>query len=68
MNKKQIIVILGLSAYIAGGLTAVYLNLDSFIKVLRFYPKFLIPVILIYSIVLIVSIAIIYLLGNNGKN
>jgi len=68
MNRKQIIVILGLSAYIAGGLIAVCLNLDSFIKVLRFYPKFLIPVIIIYSIVLIVGIAITYLLRNNGKN
>jgi len=67
MNKKQLIVILGLGAYIVGGLIAVSFNLETFTKILRFQIDLLTPIFITYSIFLIVGITMIYLFRNKIK-
>ena len=64
MNKKQLIVILGLSAYIVGGLIVVISNFESFIKILQSRLDLFIPILQVYIPVLILGILIIYLLRN----
>lgn len=64
MNKKQLTVILGLGAYIIGGLIVVSFNLETFIKIIRFQINLLTPIFMTYSIFLIVGITMIYLFRN----
>ena len=67
MNKKQLIVVLGLVAYIVGGLIVVIFNLETFIGILRFRLNLLMPIFRTYSIILIVGITMIYFLRNKKK-
>ena len=67
MNKKQLIVVLGLIAYPAGGLIAVFYNLETFIGIFRFQLNLLIPAVQTYSIILIVGITLIYFLRDLRK-
>lgn len=67
MNKKQLIVVSGLVAYIVGGLIVVVFNLETFIEILRSQINLLIPIFITYSIILIVGITIIYLFRNKRK-
>ena len=64
MNKKQLIVVGGLVAYIVGGLIVVIFNLETFIGILRFQINLLMPIFRTYSIILIVGITMIYFLRN----
>ena len=67
MNKKQLIVVGGLVAYIVGGLIVVIFNLETFIGILRFQINLLMPIFRTYSIILIVGITMIYFLRNKKK-
>ncbi|MGA2774971.1 MAG: hypothetical protein ABSE81_02780 [Candidatus Omnitrophota bacterium] len=67
MNKKQLIIILGLLAYITGGLIVISFNLETFIEILRFQINLLTPIFITYSIILIVDITMIYLFRNKKK-
>lgn len=67
MNKKQLIVVAGLVAYILGGLIVVFFNLDTLLGILRFQHYLLIPIYKTYSIILLVGIAVIYFLRGNKK-
>jgi len=67
MNKKQLIVALGLFSYVVGGLIAVALNLETVIKILRSQIALFIPILKIYIPVLIFGIFIIYLLRDKNK-
>jgi hypothetical protein len=67
MNKKQLIVVSGLVAYIVGGLIVVVFNLETFIEILRSQINLLIPIFITYSIILIVGITMIYLFRNKRK-
>ena len=64
---KQLIVALGLIAYIVGGLVVVISNLETFIRILRFRPNLLMPIYKTYSIILLMGIAMIYFLRNKKK-
>ncbi|MBU0503345.1 MAG: hypothetical protein ABH882_00735 [Candidatus Omnitrophota bacterium] len=65
MNDKQIIVVLGLIAYIAGGLTVVILNLETYLQIIRSQINVLTPIFITFSIILIVGITLIYLFRSN---
>ena len=67
MDKKQLIIAWGLVAYIAGGLSVVILNLDTFIGILRFHLELLLPIIRTYNFILIVGLTLIYFLGKKKK-
>ena len=67
MNKKQLIVGLGLVAYVVGGLIVVISNLETFIGILRFQQYLLIPIYKTCSIILLVGIAMIYFLRDKKK-
>jgi hypothetical protein len=67
MNKKQLIVVSGLIAYIVGGLVVVISNLEIFIGILRFQYHLLMPIYKTYSIILLVGIAMIYFLRDKKK-
>ena len=67
MNKKQLIVALGLGAYVLGGLIVVIFNLGIFIKILQSQRNLFIPVLETYIPVLIIGILIIYLLRERKK-
>ena len=62
MNKKQLIVALVLISYVAGGLIAVFLNLEIFIKILQSQFNLFIPILQVYVPILIFGIFLIYLL------
>ena len=67
MNKKQLIVVGGLVAYIVGGSIVVIFNLETFIGILRFQINLLMSIFRTYSIILIVGITMIYFLRNKKK-
>ena len=67
MNKKQLIVALGLLSYAVGGLIAVVLNLETFIKILQTQINLFIPILKVYIPVLIFGIFIIYLLRDKQE-
>ena len=67
MNIKQVIIILGLAAYIAGGVTAVAIDLGTFVKIIRFRPHLLTPIFVTFSIILIVGIALIRFFKDKKK-
>lgn len=67
MNKKQLIVVSGLVAYIAGGVIGISFNLEAFIEIFRFKINLLAPIFITYSIILIVDITMIYLFRNTKK-
>lgn len=62
MNKKQLIVALGLGAYIFGGLVVVIFNMRTFIGILRWQLNLFIPVLTTYILVITTGIIIIYFL------
>jgi hypothetical protein len=67
MNKKQLIVALGLISYVAGGLIVVVLNLETFIKILQSQIDLFIPILKTYIPILIFGIFLIYLLRDKNK-
>jgi uncharacterized membrane protein len=67
MNKKQFIVISGLVAYIAGGLSVVVFNLGAFIGILRFQINLLTPIVVTFGIILIACIAMSYFFRDKKK-
>ncbi len=67
MNKKQLIVVSGLVAYIVGGLIAVISNLETFIEILRSQINLLTSIFITYSIILIVGITMVYRFRNKKK-
>ena len=67
MNKKQLIVILGLGAYIVGGLFVVVFNLETFINILQSQISLFIPILQVYIPILILGILIIFLLRDKKR-
>ena len=67
MNKKQLIVALGLISYVAGGLIVVVFNLETFIKILQSQINLFIPILKTYIPILIFGIFLIYLLRDKNK-
>ena len=67
MNKKQLIVVGGLVAYIVGGLIVVIFNLETFIGILRSQLNLFIPVLKVYVFVISLGILIIYFLRDKKK-
>lgn len=61
MNRKQLIVVSGLVAYIAGGLIVVIFNLETYVRIFHSQIYVLTPIFITYSIILIVGITLIYL-------
>ncbi len=67
MNRKQMIVILGLAAYIAGGLIVVIFNPGTFIRVLQTQAYLFLPILQVYIPILILGILLFYLLRDRPK-
>ena len=67
INKKQLVVVLGLISYVAGGLIVVVLNLETFIKILQSQINLFIPILKTYIPILIFGIFLIYLLRDKNK-
>ena len=67
MNKKQLVVIAGLLAYIVGGLVVVIANMETFIGILSRKPGLLMPIIKTSGIILIAGIIMIYFLKGKKK-
>jgi hypothetical protein len=67
INKKQLVVVLGLISYVAGGLIVVVFNLETFIKILQSQINLFIPILKTYIPILIFGIFLIYLLRDKNK-
>lgn len=67
MNRRQLIVVLGLGAYVIGGLFVVIFNLETFLKILQSQINLLIPILQVYIPILILGILIIYFLRDKKR-
>jgi hypothetical protein len=67
MNKKQLIVVLGLEALIAGGIFVVIFNFRTFLNIIRSQTNLFIPVLQIYIPILSIGILLIYLFRDKKK-
>jgi hypothetical protein len=68
MNRKQLLVILGLEAFIGAGFLVIVCNFKTVIKILRAQTNIFIPILQVIIPVLVLSILLIYLFRDKKNN
>jgi len=67
MNEKQSVIIIGLVAYIIGGLIVIFSDTGTFSNIIRLRPHLLLPVFKTYGLLLLGGIGLIYFLRDKKK-
>lgn len=67
MNEKQSVVIIGLIAYVIGGLIVILSDTSTFSSIIHLRPHLLIPIFKTYGILFLVGIGLIYFLRSKDK-
>jgi len=67
MNRKQVIALTGISAYMVGGMLIVLSDLEMVIDIIRNQRYLLTPIYRTFSLIVLATIAAVYFLRDKKK-